>query len=253
MKILITGGCGHIGREIVKYFSVPYHPLHGNGQANLVYVCGTNEEKFEKLSFNNNVKFIKHDFNKDSDLKGKLYKNNIQNIDVLINNAYFVKPSEPLKSNIDDFMYGLKGTVGIYHETIKECLPFLFEGSKILNIGSMYGDIIPDFSMYSTKEKINPIVYGVGKAGVSHLTKYLSNYLAPKGINVNCILPGSIPSKNNIKSEKEFYNRIIERTPLKRLGTPKDLLGIISLLSTPSGDFITGQCISVDGGFSNLK
>ena len=240
MKILITGGCGYIGREIVKYFST----------TNSVYVCGTDEEKFKKLSFNNNVKFIKHDFNKDINLKEKLNNINIQNIDVLINNAYFVKPSEPLKNTIDNFMYGLKGTVGIYYETIKECYPFLIEKSKIINIGSMYGNIIPDFEMYPTKDEINPIEYGVGKAGVSHLTKYLANYLAPKNINVNCILPGSIPS-NESRKNKKLMSEIIKRTPLKRLGNPKDLLGIISLLSTSSGDFITGQCISVDGGFSN--
>jgi NAD(P)-dependent dehydrogenase (short-subunit alcohol dehydrogenase family) len=250
MRILITGGCGHIGREIVKYFSAHYHPLHGTGQANLVYVCGTDEEKFKNLSFNNNVKFIKHDFNKDSDLKEKLNKINIRNIDVLINNAYFIKPSTPLNNTLDNFMYGLKGTVGIYYETIKECYPFLLEKSKIINIGSMYGNIIPDFEMYPTEEEINPIEYGVGKSGVSHLTKYLANYLAPKNINVNCILPGSIPSNESLKN-KRLMEGIIKRTPLKRLGKPEDLLGIISLLSTTSGDFITGQCISVDGGFSN--
>lgn len=240
MKILITGGCGYIGKEIVRHFSLNH----------TVYVCGTNRTKFKNLSFNKNVKFIKFDFNQDSNLKQKLIECSINSINVLINNAYFVKPSKPLDNDLNDFMYGLKGTVGLYYETIRECYPFLKENSKIINIGSMYGNITPDFQMYSSENEINPIEYGVGKSGVSHLTKYLANYLAPKKINVNCILPGSIPSEESMKNTTLMDN-IIKKTPLQRLGKPQDLLGLIKLLSSSSSDFITGQCISVDGGFSN--
>lgn len=238
--VLITGGCGHIGRVITKHFSTYAK----------VYVCGTNKEKFQSLFFNSNVKFIQHDFNEDNQLEKKLVSNQITQIDVLINNAYFVNPSSPLENDFNDFMYGLKGTVGIYYETIRACQSLFVNKSKIINIGSMYGAIVPDFKMYPTKETINPIEYGVGKAGVVHLTKYLANYLAPQNINVNCILPGSIPSPQ-AQQNKTLMDSIKNKTPLKRLGTPEDLLGLITLLSSPSGDFITGQCISVDGGFSN--
>ena len=67
---------------------------------------------------------------------------------------------------------------------------------------------------------------------------------------MNCILPGSIPSEESMKNTT-LMDKIIKKTPLQRLGKPQDLLGLIKLLSSSSSDFITGQCISVDGGFSN--
>jgi len=243
-NILISGGCGHIGQVITKFYA--------DNECN-VYVLGTSLKKFNKIFKNTkNIFFIKHDYNIDKNLDKKIKSLDIQKIDVLINNAYFLKSSAPLENNIDDFVFSLKGTVGIYYQTIKACYPLLKDGSKIINIGSMYGNIIPDFKMYENENSINPIEYGIGKAGVSHLTKYLGNYLAKDNINVNCVLPGAIPSRE-AKKDKKLMNEIKKRTPLNRLGKPEDLLGILFVLSTDYGNFITGQCLTIDGGFSNKK
>ena len=243
-NILITGGCGFIGSQIVEYF---------RSLGSYIYVFGTDQFKFNKTFDNQkNLKFIQHDFKNENDALEDKIKENCERIDVLINNAYYVKPSSPLGSSRKDFVDSLDGTVGIYYETIKSCIQKMPAGSKIINIGSMYGKIIPDFEMYESEEKINPVSYGVGKSGVSHLTKYISNYLAKSKITVNCVLPGAMPNLS-ARKDKKFMSEIIKRTPLERLGNPTDLFGILHLLSSENGNFITGQCICVDGGFSNLK
>ena len=94
--------------------------------------------------------------------------------------------------------------------------------------------------------------YQVTKAGLKQLTKSLALDLAKFGIRVNSVGPGyfrtSMTKKswNNLKKRK----KIRESTILKRWGVPKDLEGIIVFLSSDSSEYITGQDIYVDGGWS---
>jgi len=135
--------------------------------------------------------------------------------------------------------------------TIKEIIPFMKRnGGKIVNISSMYGVVVPDLKVYEGREEfLNPPNYGTAKAGVLHLTKYYAMYLAKYGINVNAISPGPFPSKE-VQKDKIFIDRLISKVPLKRIGTPEDLSGVILLLSSAASNYITGQNICVDGGWT---
>ena len=114
----------------------------------------------------------------------------------------------------------------------------------------MYGVVIPDFEIYDGIEKyFNPPNYGVAKAGLIHLTKYYASFLAKYNINMNAISPGPFPSED-VQKDKVFINRLIKKVPLKRVGKPKDLRGILLLLSSSASDYITGQNICVDGGWT---
>lgn len=96
--------------------------------------------------------------------------------------------------------------------------------------------------------------YGVAKAGVISYTMYLADELAPFGINVNCIAPGYI--KTGRLMERVFDNepgKLASReqsVPLRRLGTVEDCAKAVEFLVTDLSDYITGQCIRVDGGLS---
>ena len=240
MCILITGGCGYIGRHVVHHLS----------KNNKIIVCGTSSVKFDEQLFDKqSVSFIEHDFKSNDQLDDKLPD---VMLDAVINNAYYGTSGEPLTQPTSDVIESLNGTVGLYYETIKSCMSRIIDGGSIINIGSMYGVSVPDFDMYANYKSVNPLGYGVGKAGVNHLTKYLANWLAARNITVNCINPGAMPSEQ-AQQDTELMRNIIDRTPLRRLGVPDDLLGLIDLLIGPMGSFITGQSITVDGGFTNRK
>ena len=78
------------------------------------------------------------------------------------------------------------------------------------------------------------------------LTKYLATYWSKHNIRVNAITPGGI--ENN--QPKEFIKNYSKRVPLDRMGKPKDLIGPVIFLSSDASDYITGQNLVVDGGFS---
>ena len=94
------------------------------------------------------------------------------------------------------------------------------------------------------------IPYAVSKGGLNQLTKVLSLALAPNGIRVNGIGPGSImtESMRELIDKDGGRKQILERTPLGRIGSPDEIAGIASFLASNEASYITGQCIYADGG-----
>jgi len=115
-------------------------------------------------------------------------------------------------------------------------------GGKIINIGSEY-------SIFGSAIVLP---YSASKGGVIQLTKSLAVAWASDNIQVNAIIPGWIRTDMTaaVISNKAWYNAIIERTPTGRFGEPEDVAGAAIFLSSPASDFITGQSIIVDGGYS---
>ena len=117
-------------------------------------------------------------------------------------------------------------------------------GANILNIASIYAEQGPDWRLYENTNMGNPAAYGASKAGLVQLTRWLATSLAPH-VRVNAISPGGI-SRGQPRS---FLKRYIERTPLQRMAAEVDLKGTVSLLVSDLSSYITGQVISVDGGW----
>jgi NAD(P)-dependent dehydrogenase (short-subunit alcohol dehydrogenase family) len=94
--------------------------------------------------------------------------------------------------------------------------------------------------------------YSASKAGVVGMSRRLAVELAPYGITVNCISPGILrtPLTEKAVSEEDTYRQIIAQVPLRRLGCPEDLDGLIMYLCSELSDFLTGQEILIDGGYS---
>lgn len=114
---------------------------------------------------------------------------------------------------------------------------------KIINIASIYGavgDVFPAAPYYATK------------GAVINLTRDLAVEWAPFKINVNAIAPGFFPSEMTeaIFREPRYTEYITKQTPLGRIGNPDDLKGAVLFLASPASDFITGQTIFVDGGWT---
>ncbi len=177
-------------------------------------------------------------------------------IDILINNAgggsgkstgYIIdRDPDVIKSLIDTNLTGM-----IF--CCKAVSKYMIEqkSGKIINIGSIAGIVGRNRQMYYKSNKMQqPIDYAASKGGVISATRDLAGLLSPSGICVNSISPGGF-----YRGEPQaFVDLYSEETPLGRMGTMgKDIKGATLLLASEAGDYITGQNIVVDGGFSIWK
>ncbi len=115
---------------------------------------------------------------------------------------------------------------------------------RVVNIASVAGLQGNDPQMIPT------LAYNTSKGGVVNLTRALAGEWARHGITVNGICPGYFPTKMTRGTLAYGEARIIEHTPLGRLGNDEDLKGVALLLASDAGAYITGQNIAVDGGAS---
>lgn len=116
---------------------------------------------------------------------------------------------------------------------------------KIINIGSIYGEVGDQF---------HAAPYYASKAAVQNLTRAFAIEWAEFNVNVNAIAPGFFPSEmtEGIFQDEQAKRYIISRTALKRTGEPFDLKGALIFLASPASNYVTGQTIFVDGGWTAL-
>lgn len=247
--ILVTGGYGHLGKAITE--SLLFHEA-------TVFVLGRNEEKFEEAFKENKclgrtLFFQRCDISDTESIKvsfKKIAKNH--SIDVLINNAVYLAGQSPEYMNDKDWELGIDGALNSVFRCIREIIPY-FKGKssgKIINVSSMYGMVAPQFEVYNDFPKfLNPPHYGAAKAGIIQLTKYYASYLGSKNINVNAVSPGPFPS-SKVQEENGFVVELERKTCLNRIGKPEDLAGTFVFLASNASNYITGQNIVVDGGWT---
>lgn len=250
--ILITGGYGYLGKAITE--SLLFHGAR-------VYVLAREKSKFDKAFVNSdiispdNLNFEKCDIS-DVNQIIKSFKNvrdKEGKIDVLINNAFYSKGQSPEKMTDEEWAYGIEGTLNITFSCIREIIPyFKAQGAgKIINVSSMYGVVAPQFEVYDDFPAfLNPPHYGAAKAGIIQLSKYYASYLGNLNINVNTVTPGPFPS-DEVQKHSGFIQKLEEKTCLGRIGTPEDLAGAFVFLASEASNYITGQNIIIDGGWTS--
>jgi NAD(P)-dependent dehydrogenase (short-subunit alcohol dehydrogenase family) len=122
-------------------------------------------------------------------------------------------------------------------------------GSIVL-FSSMYGSVSPDPRVYELPMNINPIEYGVCKAGIVQMTRYLAVHWGTKGIRCNCISPGPFPSPEGQKKNPEFTDRLAYKVPMGRVGKQHEVAGSVAFFLSDAASYITGQNLFVDGGWT---
>ena len=124
---------------------------------------------------------------------------------------------------------------------------FVLQGfGSIVNIGSIYGIVGNDFSLYEDFNGTSPAAYSAIKGGIINFTRYLAAYYGSKGIRVNCVSPGGVFDNQH----KSFIAKYESRVPLRRLANPDDIAPAVSFLLSDDAKYITGHNLVVDGGWT---
>lgn len=161
-------------------------------------------------------------------------------IDALVNNAGIscIKLLTDMSDSEWQRLFAVN-TDGVFN-MCKAAIPCMLNRScSIVNVSSMWG--ITGASCESA--------YSASKAAVIGLTKALAKELGLSGIRVNCVAPGVIRTDMNSELSAEDIKALEEETPLGRIGEPSEVAKAIYFLASDEAAFITGQTLSVDGGF----
>lgn len=94
----------------------------------------------------------------------------------------------------------------------------------------------------------NLVDYTASKGGIEQFTKSAAAELGPFGITVNCVAPGAIATERTNAETTDYAASWSEITPLRRIGTPEDVAGVVLFFASPAAAFVTGQTLWVDGG-----
>ncbi|KAK6436772.1 hypothetical protein LTR95_007036 [Oleoguttula sp. CCFEE 5521] len=113
------------------------------------------------------------------------------------------------------------------------------------------GKIVNIASLLSFQGGITVPAYAASKGGVAQVTKAFCNEWAKEGINVNAIAPGYIATEMNtaLINDSNRADSILSRIPDGRWGKPEDFCGSVVFLASPASDYISGECLVVDGGY----
>jgi 3-oxoacyl-[acyl-carrier protein] reductase len=163
-------------------------------------------------------------------------------IDSLINNAG-VAPAGVLALMRPELM----------HQTITlnlESALRLAQSCSRIMLTQKSGSIINISSISAIRGFCGLAVYSATKAALDAFTRSLARELGPRGICVNAVAPGYLPTQMSETLTEKQRRQIINRTPLRRLGTVEDVVGVVRFLLSPAAQFMTGQILTVDGGMT---
>ncbi len=177
-------------------------------------------------------------------------------LDILVNNAGgsqaktgpLAGGSADVRTEDFSFIFDVN-TMGTFY-CCQAAIPIMVKQKwgRIVNISSFAGLAVRlvDESSFAMRS-----VYGIAKAGVTQFTRVLAAELGPHGIRVNCIAPAMIMTSRTLQYSREgrmASTVFMKECPLGRAGTPEDIAKVVEFLCTDLSDFVTGQCIRVDGG-----
>lgn len=169
-------------------------------------------------------------------------------VHVLVNNAGIAMPGDFLDYALEDFQkvidLNLTGTFVASQRVARSMVKNGIEGA-IVNMSSINAVVsIPAIPAYCAS-----------KGGVMQLTKSMSLALAPHNIRVNAVGPGSIDTEMmaGVNASPEAYARVMSRTPLGRVGSPREIGDVVAFLASPKASYVTGETIYVDGGRLGLN
>ncbi len=240
-KALVTGATKGIGLAIAN-------ELLSLG-AEVIVVARNAENLHQQLSIWSESKLPVYGIDADvSTSKGreevlKYVADNYGSLDILVNNVgdnirrkMVEYTSEQYEFIIQTNQTSMFEMCQLFHPLLKKS-----EKSSIVNMGSVLGFV----------SSRSGAIYGMTKAAITQMTRYLSVEWSSDGIRVNTVAPWVIRTEftNSMLNNSESHAAIVSRTPMGRVGEPEEVASVVGFLCLPAASFITGECISVDGGF----
>ncbi len=225
-KVLITGASGERGSAIAEAVKESGYTVYAGYCKNEPKISGVNK--------------IKLDVADEASVEKAFAE--IGGIDVLVNNAGISE--QKLFSDITaadwDKIFAVN-TRGAFL-TSKTALAGMInkKSGRIINISSIWGEVGASMEVH----------YSASKAALIGMTKALAKEVSLSGITVNCVSPGLISSPMNSHLDEADVAEICTEIPLKREGTPKEVADSVLFLASDMADYITGQVISVSGGWN---
>jgi NAD(P)-dependent dehydrogenase (short-subunit alcohol dehydrogenase family) len=170
-------------------------------------------------------------------------------IDVLVNNGQQSHALDLTDVTAEAFNRDLQNLTGYFllARRLRDHVVDRNVAGSIVMIGSMYGVVGSYPDAYQGVCTASPVQYHATKGGVVQMTRHLAVYWAGDNVRVNCLSPGPFPSA---EAPVKMVERLKEKSPMRRMGTPNELKGPLLLLATDAGSYITGQNLLVDGGWT---
>ncbi len=167
-------------------------------------------------------------------------------VQILINNAGTNVSRAAMDYAEDEWRNIFETNVFAAFEVCRYAYPLLSRhaSSAIVNVGSVSG----------LTHVRTGAPYGASKAALHQLTSNLACEWAADGIRVNAVAPWYIRTRRTAGplADAEYREEVLARTPLGRIGEPEDVAAAVAFLCLPAAAYITGQCLAVDGGFSQF-
>jgi len=241
---IVTGGAGGIGYALAERF------LRDGAKVVIADVDHFKGEEAERrLAKLGQARFLKTDVSKRLDVHNLVAATleDFGEIDVLVNNAGIVHSAAFLDLKEEDFdrviRINLKGAFLAGQAVARYMVERVGKGGPA-------GSIINMSSVNAVFAIATEVPYSVSKGGIAQLTKVMALSLAPYGIRVNAIGPGSINTDmlTATNNDEAARNRLLSRTPLGRVGEPSEIASIAAFLASDDASYVTGQTIYADGG-----
>ncbi len=240
--VVVTGAAAGIGAACARAFAEA-----GAG----VVLADLNEEKnrntADLIMIDNDVRCVAHACNvaNEADCESLIIRalDEFGRIDVLVNNAGIVSPGTILDLSPAEWDRVMDVNLRSYFVLTQIVAKAMIErgiAGSIVNMSSVNAELaLP-----------NHVAYVASKGGVQQLTKASALGLAPHGIRVNAIGPGSIMTEllQSVMADEAGRKKILSRTPLGRVGEPSEIADIALFLASGMASYITGQTIFADGG-----
>jgi len=239
--VLVTGGSRGIGRAVALRFAERGSKLLINFFQDREAAEKTAREVTDKganaLSFQADVKDPEQIRGMFREIQARFGR-----LDVLVHNAASGVLRQTLELTAKHWDWVMATNARSLLLCAREAAAAMTNGGRIVSLSSLGSDrVIPQYA-----------AIGVSKAALESLTRYLAAELAPRGITVNAVSAGAVPTEiwNLIPDGQMILEKIRERTPCARLLTPEDVAEIVYFLASPQARMIQGQVVVVDGGYS---
>jgi gluconate 5-dehydrogenase len=247
---VITGGAGHLGREMTK-------GLAAFGAR--VTVLGRTPASFASLA-SDSIEGLDGTINcrvcdvtdpvAFASVIDEIYQRDSR-LDILINNA--AGSARCALENLDKpaWLAGLEGSLNHYFTCSIAVARYMLPAGRgvIINNASIWSIAAPDKRIYLDLKNEPPLFVSAAKGAIVQMTRHLATFWAEHNIRVNAISPGWFPKRRG-PDRPDYMQEITSRIPMKRIGAPHELVGLVVYLASDASSYVTGQNIVVDGGYT---